>query len=319
MGTKKIKLDEQVDVIENKIYSLSPSLLSILLKDQTTKKNLRWATTTYMKYGELYSPERYIKAELLIGPNLNLLTPRVSKSSDEQRERTKTKGEVFTPSWICNMQINIVDEIWFNRKNVFNTETQYGWKTNKRKISFSKKLAKTWQDYVLDSRLEITCGEAPYLVSRYDVVKGNVIPVMDRIGILDRKLRIVNENVEDEPSWNEWAIKAYQSTYGFDYQGDNVLIARENLLYTFIDNVLHKYNHYPELSMLKRIANIISWNIWQMDGMSFTVPFSERKIESSQISLFDIDDEPSLIEPIMAKIKDWDTNTTIQFCEIAED
>ena len=45
--------------------------------------------------------------------------------------------------------------------------------------------------------MEITCGEAPYLVSRYDVVKGEIIPVEDRIGILDRKLRVINENIDD--------------------------------------------------------------------------------------------------------------------------
>jgi hypothetical protein len=39
--------------------------------------------------------------------------------------------------------------------------------------------------------MEISCGEAPYLVSRYDTVSGNIISVDDRIGLLDRKLRVV--------------------------------------------------------------------------------------------------------------------------------
>ena len=58
-----------------------------------------------------------------------------------------------------------------------------------------------WQKYVDARVLEITCGEAPFLVSRYDVETGEVIPVPDRIGLLDRKLRTVNENAQTEENW----------------------------------------------------------------------------------------------------------------------
>ena len=51
-------------------------------------------------------------------------------------------------------------------------------------------------------RLEITCGEAPFLASRYDTTTGEVIPIPERIGILDRKLRIVTENAGTQP--DEW-------------------------------------------------------------------------------------------------------------------
>ena len=50
--------------------------------------------------------------------------------------------------------------------------------------------------YVISKRIEITCGEAPYLVSRYDTVTGKKIDVVDRVGLLDRKLRVINENTE---------------------------------------------------------------------------------------------------------------------------
>ncbi|MCR4947448.1 MAG: hypothetical protein K5929_10945 [Lachnospiraceae bacterium] len=61
-----------------------------------------------------------------------------------------------------------------------------------------------WKKYVDSRRLEITCGEAPYLVSRYDVETGEYIPIPKRIGILDRKLRVVNENAVDEKEWLKW-------------------------------------------------------------------------------------------------------------------
>lgn len=67
--------------------------------------------------------------------------------------------------------------------------------------------------------LEITCGEAPFLVSRYDVETGEAIPVPERIGLLDRKLRVVNENVQTEEEWLKWAFREFWATYGYEFQG----------------------------------------------------------------------------------------------------
>ncbi len=310
------QLNEPIDVIEQKLYKLSPILLNILLKDNTTKQNLRWATSTYEKNGILYSPQNEMKPDLLINENINLLTPRVSKTSEEQQIRTKEKGEVFTPAWCCNMMNNYLDEDWFGRKDVFNKEIDDGWKTNKKKITFSKELKKTWEDYISDIRMEICCGEGPYLVSRYDVVKGEIIPAEDRIGILDRKLRVINENVDDEESWLEEAEIAYKSTYGYDYQGDNVLIARENLLYTLVDNMVYKFGHQPDLNVLKKFATIISWNIWQMDGLDYTVPYSEREVEEIEIPLFIFEENEAQKEKIPAKIRNWNKGKSFEFKEI---
>lgn len=80
----------------------------------------------------------------------------------------------------------------------------------------------------MDSRrLEITCGEAPYLFSRYDVATTELIfPTIRRIGILDRKLRIVDKNTDTYEEWLKWTIQAFEASYGYEYQGVNVLIAR---------------------------------------------------------------------------------------------
>ena len=125
-------------------------------------------------------------------------------------------AEVFTPLWICNAQNNLIDEAWFGRKNVFNTEIVnpdgfHSWKTNPDKISFPEN--KPQKDYVRDTRLEITCGEAPYITSRYDTNTGEYIPVEKHIGILDRKLRIINENLDTSGEWLDAAHTAYKNTY----------------------------------------------------------------------------------------------------------
>lgn len=305
-----------IDIIEDEIASMSEELLDALLKDRTTKKNICWATDHYMSRGSAYYPQEPITKELVTGSNKKLIQPRVAKSHEMQLKRTKEKAEVFTPSWVCNEQNNLVDDAWFGRKGVFNISLEHSWKSTNEKIIFPE--GKKWTDYVDSKRLEISCGEAPYLVSRYDTVSGEEIPLQERIGLLDRKLRIVNENTDSEDEWIKWATRAYQSTYGYEYQGDNVLIARENLLYTFIENMEYKFGHKPNLSLLKQIARIISWNIWQMDGMTLTAPFSERPRAVTQMSLFDFIDmdgegKKQDNEPIPCKIFDWRSKKSLEF------
>ena len=249
----------EIDIMEQRIKDLSPALLKILLSDKTTKKFIRWGTDNYKEYGPEYYTDQEIKPDLITGNMTVTLQPRVAKSEAEQSRRTRDKAEVFTPSWVCNEQNNLVDEAWFGRKDVFNFAQDKSWKTIADPIQFPQK--KTWKKYVDARRLEVCCGEAPYLVSRYDTVTGQIIPIKDRIGLLDRKLRIVNENAANDEEWKQWVIRAFQSCYGYDFSGDNVLLARENLLYTFIEYTEKRTGQKPSLKELKKIAIIIAWNI----------------------------------------------------------
>lgn len=302
-----------IDIIEQEIMNMSEKLFNMLLKDKTTNKNICWATDLYISYGEKYYPQEPITKELITGINTKIIRPRVAKAMEEQSIRTKDKAEVFTPSWVCNEQNNLIDESWFGRKDVFNKSIEKSWITNKEKIVFPKN--KSWKKYVDDKRLEISCGEAPYLVSRYDSVSGKEIPIEERIGLLDRKLRVINENTFLEDEWFEQVKRAYESTYGYEYQGDNLLIARENLFYTFIENMEYKFGHRPDEKQMQAIANIISWNIWQMDGITMNVPYSERTRGNTQISIFEIlnNIDTSKKEPIPCKIFDWRANKSIEF------
>lgn len=47
----------------------------------------------------------------------------------------------------------------------------------------------------------------------------------------------------------------------YEYHGDSLLLARESLLYTFIDNYIEKFNTEPKLDDIQNITYIISWNI----------------------------------------------------------
>ena len=95
-----------------------------------------------------------------------------------------------------------------------------------------------------------------------------------RIGLLDRKLRVVNENVHKSGDWLKAAQTAYQSTYAYEWQGDSLLLAREAMLCTFIENYQLKFGKLPQEKSIRYIAYIVSWNVWQMDGLKFVVPDS---------------------------------------------
>lgn len=268
----------------------SPGLLSTLLKDHTTSRgdavcNIFWATSDYERLGKGYGYNDPILPELITGDNGNVIMPRVLKHKDTQSARVRDMAEVFTPAWVCNAQNNLIDEAWFGRKDVFNMEYTsedgtHGWKTNPERINFPE--GKTWKDYVRDTRLEITCGEAPYIVSCYDTTTGAVIPLADRIGLLDRKLRVVSENTETSGEWLEAAQETYKSLYAYEWQGDSLLIARESMLASFVEYYRAKFGKDPLAKSVNYIAYIISWNVWQMDGLKGVVPNScHERVEMS--------------------------------------
>lgn len=296
-------------------------VLNVLLKDRTTEQNIIFATDAYPGFAF----ETMLVKELLVGRNALDIRPRVQKSLEEQAQRTRKKAEVFTPSWICNRMNNHCDAEWFGHEDVFNREEGSAWISTTEPIIFPK--GKTWKDYVDSTRLEITCGEAPYLVSRYDTVTGERIPINNRIGMLDRKLRVINENVSTRKTWNQWVYRAFESVYGYEYQGDNLLIARLNLLETFCEYTRDRWGEEPTDAMLKRVANIISWNLWQMDGLHGVVPAKGLKVESEWdieveqqvlfanwegLSLPVIEDD-HIPDMIFCKIYDWNENKAIDY------
>lgn len=276
-------------------------VLPLLLKDKTTKKNILWATDSYSHPAE---------SEMLIDQVSNsIIKPRVQKALEARVDRTKAFAEVFTPSWICNQMNNYADERWFERKNVFNVEHNKSWISTEDKIGFSED--NPWTEYVYSRRIEITCGEAPFIVSRYDTSTGEMIPIKNRIGILDRKMRVVNENTDNEKDWLLWTTRAFQSVYGYEFQGDSLLIARINILMTFIEYLEDRWNRQPKKEELRSIANITTWNIWQMDGFTNTVPF--RKPTENQLDLFAEENQ----EDNDCLVFDWrGINNSIKFRDI---
>lgn len=300
--------EESVDIIENTIRR-HDDLLDILLLDRTrtTKRkshNILWATSSYLGH----KPKSEINILDITSQNTHLIQPRIAKTKEEQKRRSQEKGEVFTP-----------------REIVWQMNQQIDWSTSHWPVTEDN-----WREYVKELRLEITCGEAPFIVSRYNAASGKkVLKLSERVGFLDRKLQIVSTYCKNKSEWLEWATIAFKCSYGYEWQGDNLLLARENLLYTFVDYWndkfpddkinLEKQVSKEKLDILFQIAEIISWNIFQMDGINNIVPMSGKvgeKLPDTPPMLLLLGEKPpkpKSKKPIYVKIMDWEKNKPIEF------
>jgi hypothetical protein len=301
---------QEIDIREDYLLK-KDHLLKILLQDKTTGNNILWATDSYEQKGKKYAPLAPITSDLVTGQNGQLIQPRAIKSKEEQLLRTKDRAEVFTPLSIVKQMNDACDTMRLTKNN--------------------------WQKYVALLKLEITCGEAPFIVSRYDPVSEiqELLPLSNRVGFLDKKLSVVSKYCNTQDEWIKWAKIAFQSTYGYEWQGDSLLIARENLLYTFIDYYQDKIKENPSSELQKEIAEIIVWNIFQMDGLKYVIPMScktEKVTIKGAETLFGKEDDR--IEEkrcqacenktyknhngVYVKIMDWTKNQSIRFVDIID-
>lgn len=314
-----------VDILENTIRR-HRELLDILLVDRTRTTsakvhNIIWGTDSYSNH----KPKEEINVEDITGPNTYLIQPRIAKSVAEQKSRTRDRAEVFTPKDIVyemNQQLDWSGDHWPADRN-------------------------NWKEYIKENKLEITCGEAPFIVGRYNAVNGKkVLTLSERVGFLDRKLQVINKFVNTKEEWLQWTTEAFKTSYGYEWQGDNLLLARENLLYTFIDYWNDKFPNDrinldravadDKLNSLLEIAKIISWNIFQMDGIRYVTPMScKHEITTEEIPpMFILLGEkpkvtknecpgckfgdPTLHNGKYAKIMDWEKNKPIKFVSLLQ-
>lgn len=297
--------------------------LDILLQDKSTKRNIIWATDSYKELGRGFADTEEITS-IALQRHPETITPRMYKSQETQNARTKKRAEVFTPTWLCNQMNNYLDKEWFDSKEVFNTEdTENTWRATQTSIPFDDD--KGWKRYIDSRRLEITCGEAPYLTSRYDATTGVYIgDLKNRVGVLDRKMRVVGEHAHTHDEWVTWALRAYESVYGYEYQGDNLLVARINLFLSFIDYYQQMWGETPDEALLRQIVRRIVWNIWQMDGLTNTAPQGKAYVPVSQPTLFDLlpqtEQPPTPPTPprVSCIIYNWRSRTSLRFKSIKE-
>ena len=168
------------------------------------------------------------------------------KAAMEQKARTKGRGEVFTPYDIV--------------KKMNDTVQEGDWEA--LKIFIKKRV------------LEVTCGEAPFLTTRYYPDTGVEIPIKNRVGLLDRKLHSIpgEEYYVYEEGYVECATEALKAVYGYELQYDSLFLARRNVLMTTIEHFVDRFGKEPDYEQVSKWATIISYNLIRMDGLTLCVP-----------------------------------------------
>lgn len=212
--------------------------------------------------------------------SMPVLVPRCLRTKEENTKRSKDKAEIFTPIRIVKQMNDLVIEEY-----------------NKENHSFD--------DYVDSTQLEITCGEGVFLATRYDSETGHKIPIEDRVGLLDRKLHRLCKEVVDKDVFLEYMIRIAKSIYGYEYQGDSLLMARLNILYSFIEYYHYKFKENMPDSFLLELSETIVWNIFQMDGLTMCIP--QRDIVKTK------DKNYKAIHGILVKINNWKENKVEYF------
>ena len=118
----------------------------------------------------------------------------------------------------------------------------------------------------------------------------------------------------------KWVIRAFQSTYGYEFQGDNVLIARVNLLMTFEEYLYARWKRKPSVAEYREIVKIIAWNIWQMDGLSGTIPYCKAEEEFHQFNLFEWiateEYQEKVNEQPHCRIYDWRRGNSLEYANV---
>lgn len=275
-GTRRIVATDCDEPLELTLRRWGDPLLKVLLADRTLSRPIRWVTDGVAALGEGFgrwdamTPARVRKAVAQ-----GLLRPRAAKSLEERLARVRAHGEVFTPAWICRRMTDVADEPWFCEHAESFQDTMvfpdFPLPADLPPLELNLRKGCRWQDYVSLRRLEVTCGEAPYLTARYDAATGEPIPWPLRHGVLDRKLRLLPLCL-NRHAWRLWAERAFAATYGYEYQGDNLFLARCNLLLAFEEAHRRRWGDAPAPETLADIAETLSWNLWQMDGFTELPP-----------------------------------------------
>lgn len=188
--------------------------------------------------------ERTTAARFPINPDE--VIPRYLKAAKVQKSRTDDSAEVFTPYSIIKRMND----------------------------SVHKDFQGTREEFIKRRELEITCGEAPFLTTRYDAASGEEIPIENRTGLLDRKLHCIPdiEDGVDEEKYAEAASEALKAVYGYEMQYDSLFLARRNLLMTTIEHYVDRFGTEPEYEQVVKWATIISYNLICMDGLTMCLP-----------------------------------------------
>ena len=279
--------EQTVDFTADIDFLHGRGLLAPLVLDHATNRPIVWATDAYADLGEGFQARDCITSARIRSLSPFRLRPRAAKSVATRASRTKTHAEVFTPLHVCR---RMIDSVPFPSRP---------------------------EAFLRATCLEIACGEAPFLVQRYDPGTGRLVPPGERHGILDRKLRLCSELADGKERFLKLALAAVRSVYGCELQGDSLLIARINVLLSVLDAYCGRFGSRPDHSTaLRPFALAIAWNLFQVDMLTGTVPFLPPPDAPDVPGLFPLAEEenaeaPTPASPPGPRVKKWTTRKAL--------
>lgn len=82
---------------------------------------------------------------------------------------------------------------------------------------------------------------------------------------------------------------------------------------TFVDYYVDRFHKEPTSAELRKIANIISWNLWQMDGLSGTVPYGVPEDNVEQLSMYGNEEVTGQTN---CRIFDWRASRSLDYNDL---
>lgn len=231
--------------------------------------------------------------------NKDELRPKWQMQADSKSARSSGTNEVFTPAWVCNRQLNLIDEARYQRQHLFNTPVknlagEQTWLPNPNFYSMLD--VGQWEEFLSSPALEMCCGEGAYLTFRYDTATGEPIALARRAGVLDRKLHVCLSHALstdgarygfDEAGVNQVLdsmLAAAHSVYAYEFSARSVLLARANFALSLVEFAQPFLDCYSLLDgarkgqvldeLLSRGCELATKQIVQMDGLTNCLPLS---------------------------------------------
>lgn len=193
--------------------------------------------------------------------------PGYERNKEALQKDKNVRAAIYTPAYLV-------------RRMTLMLAGETGWFTPLRKYPDCEVFMSTYSTALRKTFIEPACGEAPFICMRYDAVSGEPISILERDGILDQKFR---NGVYQHPifpmlysGFYDDAKLAVKSVYGTEKHIPSLIIARMNVLLTFIEYTHFYFSHsgqfkkhpVPEEEHIREIAEIICWNFWQMDFLN---------------------------------------------------
>lgn len=247
---------------QSMLQEIDESVLETLLTDKSTRRPLVWPSGPN-------HPAAWMSREDFLRPQLAAEDPQA-----EQAEFLE---------W--NRKLNTLDAAWFGHEPAFNEESAQGWQTLSEPVAFDDPFH--WKKYVTRPVFLFQAGHGQALVFRPFAQGAEPMQYGKRMGILDRRLRIISENTREESEWLRWAESALQSLYGTDVSPLAIFQARLSALVAVREAYAQRFGGQLPVREEKYMVTTLCWNLFQMDprtGCSFPV---EEKPAPVQLSLFE--------------------------------